>query len=90
MTPRLNLFGLLVLMSSNAALSETLPQVPDLLDLLKEDTRLASSWSCSPRQTCKAISSCEEAIWLLQNCSWGGALDRDKDGVPCETICPGG
>lgn len=89
MTLRLNVFGLLVLMSSNAALSETLPQVPDPLDLLK-DTRLASSWSCSPRQTCKAISSCEEAIWLLQNCSWGGALDRDKDGVPCETICPGG
>jgi hypothetical protein len=51
---------------------------------------VASSWSCSPRLTCKRISSCEEAVWLLQNCSWGGALDRDNDGVPCETICPGG
>lgn len=89
MNLRLIAFGLLVLMSPNAATSETLPQVPDPLDLLK-GTRLASSWSCSPRQTCKAISSCEEAMWLLQNCTWGGALDRDKDGVPCETICPGG
>ncbi len=52
---------------------------------------LASSYSCSPRKTCsKTIRSCEEAYWLLQNCSWGGALDRDKDGVPCETLCPGG
>jgi hypothetical protein len=53
--------------------------------------RLASSYSCSPRKTCsKTIRSCEEAYWLLQNCSWGGALDRDKDGVPCETLCLGG
>lgn len=89
MTFRLNVLALFLLISSNAALSETLPQLPDPLDLLK-DTRLASSWSCSPRQTCKAISSCEEAIWLLHNCSWGGALDRDEDGVPCETICLGG
>ena len=51
---------------------------------------VASSWSCSPRLTCKRISSCEEAVWLLQNCSWGGALDRDDDGVPCESLCQGG
>ncbi|MER9179240.1 excalibur calcium-binding domain-containing protein [Mesorhizobium sp. M0767] len=23
----------------------------------------------------------------MQNCSWGGKLDRDKDGIPCETLC---
>lgn len=52
--------------------------------------QFAASYSCSPRKTCKRISSCNEARWLLANCSWGGALDRDKDGVPCETLCPGG
>ncbi|WP_406737128.1 excalibur calcium-binding domain-containing protein [Thioclava sp. GXIMD4215] len=52
--------------------------------------QFAASYSCSPRKTCKRISSCEEARWLLANCSWGGALDRDSDGVPCETLCPGG
>ena len=53
--------------------------------------RLAQSWSCGPRKTCsKTVESCEEAYWLLENCSWGGKLDRDGDGVPCETLCPGG
>jgi hypothetical protein len=47
----------------------------------------AQSYSCTPRQTCSQISSCREANWLLQNCSWGGRLDRDGDGVPCETMC---
>ncbi|TIW71331.1 MAG: hypothetical protein E5V56_00645, partial [Mesorhizobium sp.] len=27
------------------------------------------------------------AQWYLQNCSWGGKLDRDGDGVACETLC---
>lgn len=53
--------------------------------------RVNGGYSCSPRKTCsKTIRSCEEAYWLLNNCSWGGALDRDNDGVPCENLCPGG
>ncbi|WP_224767620.1 excalibur calcium-binding domain-containing protein [Paracoccus yeei] len=44
-------------------------------------------WSCSPRKTCPAIGSCEEANWYLQNCAWGGKLDRDNDGIPCESLC---
>lgn len=51
---------------------------------------LVSSHSCTPKKTCTKIGSCEEARWLLANCSWGGKLDRDHDGVPCEDICPGG
>ncbi|WP_422121135.1 excalibur calcium-binding domain-containing protein [Paragemmobacter straminiformis] len=47
--------------------------------------------SCSPRKTCsKTVESCEEAYWLMENCSWGGKLDGDHDGVPCENVCPGG
>ena len=49
--------------------------------------QLAQSYSCSPRLTCGRIGSCEEANWLLHNCSWGGKLDRDHDGVPCESLC---
>lgn len=45
------------------------------------------SYSCSPRRTCGQIGSCEEAHWYLENCSWGGRLDRDGDGRPCESIC---
>ena len=45
------------------------------------------NWSCSPRRTCSQIGSCDEARWYLQNCPWGGKLDRDNDGIPCESIC---
>lgn len=44
-------------------------------------------YSCSPRRTCSQIGSCQEAHWYLEHCSWGGRLDRDKDGIPCESIC---
>ena len=49
--------------------------------------QVAQSYSCQPRRTCSQIESCEEANWYLQNCSWGGKLDRDKDGIPCESLC---
>ena len=48
---------------------------------------VAQSWSCSPRKTCGRIGSCDEAVWYLENCSWGYRLDGDSDGVPCESIC---
>lgn len=50
-------------------------------------TEVAQSYSCSPRLTCGKINSCEEAQWYLNNCSWGGKLDRDNDGSPCESLC---
>lgn len=56
-------------------------------EAVAEIIRLAASFSCTPRKTCKQIDSCEEAVWLLENCSWGGKLDRDSDGIPCESMC---
>lgn len=48
-------------------------------------------FSCSPRKTCsRTVQSCDEAYWLLENCSWGHKLDGDSDGVPCENLCSGG
>lgn len=49
--------------------------------------QVAQSYSCQPRRTCPQISSCAEANWYLANCSWGGKLDRDSDGIPCESLC---
>lgn len=52
---------------------------------------LAQANDCSPRRYCsKSIYSCEDAYWFYNNCSWGGSLDRDNDGVPCENLCSGG
>ena len=47
----------------------------------------AQSWSCTPRRTCKQISTCDEAVWYLRNCNWGQKLDGDSDGTPCESLC---
>ena len=41
---------------------------------------------CGSKRTCKEMSSCEEAMHYLNNCGLT-RLDRDGDGVPCETIC---
>lgn len=49
--------------------------------------QIAQSYSCQPRRYCSQISSCEEARWYLNNCSWGSKLDRDGDGIPCEGLC---
>lgn len=57
------------------------PAAPQLFHLANQ------SYSCTPRRTCKMISSCQEAYWYLTNCPWGGRLDGDSDGVPCESIC---
>lgn len=65
-------------------------QAPDELagtDVARRLVEIAQGYSCSPKLTCGRISSCEEARWLFANCSWGGNLDRDGDGVPCEDIC---
>lgn len=37
------------------------------------------------RVTCKSLSTCEEACLALAN--GHTALDRDKDGIPCESLC---
>lgn len=45
----------------------------------------SNEYSCA-KKTCSQISSCSEAMYLLNDCGMS-ALDRDKDGIPCETLC---
>jgi hypothetical protein len=46
-----------------------------------------SAGNCPGRLTCGQIGSCLQARHYLANCSWGGRLDGDGDGVPCESLC---
>lgn len=64
---------------SNPATEHKLALIPQ--------NQVAQSFSCQPRRYCSQISSCEEANWYLNNCSWGRKLDRDSDGIPCEGMC---
>ena len=45
-----------------------------------------SGFSCDIRKTCKQMVSCAEAKFYLNQCGVQ-RLDRDNDGVPCESIC---
>lgn len=69
-----------------AANMESAPQSQPL-GLVDQKQVAQSGYSCSPRRTCSRIASCDEARWYLENCPWGGKLDRDKDGIPCESLC---
>ncbi|MEE9350814.1 MAG: thermonuclease family protein, partial [Thiotrichaceae bacterium] len=46
----------------------------------------ASKFSCSGKRFCRHMGSCAEAYFYLNQCGLG-RLDRDKDGIPCESIC---
>ncbi len=49
----------------------------------------SSQFNCSVKKTCPQMRSCEEAYFYLNTCG-DRQRDGDKDGVPCEDICPGG
>lgn len=49
----------------------------------------APAFTCNCSKTCQQMASCEEAYFQLQQCGCT-TRDRDRDGVPCEDICPGG
>jgi endonuclease YncB( thermonuclease family) len=44
------------------------------------------NYSCGSKTLCDEMSSCDEAKFYLQSCGLS-RLDRDEDGIPCETIC---
>lgn len=43
-------------------------------------------FKCEGKKYCKEMKSCAEAKFYLTQCGLT-RLDRDKDGIPCETIC---
>lgn len=53
----------------------------------KRKTKLRKAgYSCSGKRFCKHMESCSEAYFYLNECELG-RLDRDNDGIPCESIC---
>lgn len=41
------------------------------------------SFKCAGKTRCPDMTSCEEAVFYLQNCP-GTQMDGDNDGIPCE------
>lgn len=52
----------------------------------QHQTGTSPSFSCAGKTTCGQMTSCEEARFHLQQCGLS-RLDRDHDGIPCESIC---
>ena len=52
----------------------------------KEQQRATPSHSCGSKHYCKEMSSCAEAKFYLNQCGLT-RLDRDGDGIPCESLC---
>ncbi|WP_459990177.1 thermonuclease family protein [Methylosoma difficile] len=46
----------------------------------------SSSFECSGKSRCGDMGSCAEARFYLSECGMS-RLDRDHDGIPCESIC---
>lgn len=46
----------------------------------------ASGYRCEGKHKCAQMDSCEEAKFYLDHCGLS-RLDRDHDGVPCESLC---
>jgi hypothetical protein len=41
-------------------------------------------YECNDRHYCSEMRSCEEALWVLNNCP-APRMDGDNDGWPCES-----
>ena len=48
-----------------------------------EAQRPDASFHCDGRVYCSQMTSCEEAMFFLQNCP-GVKMDGEGDGIPCE------
>jgi len=49
-------------------------------------SRVSQGGNCGSKRYCGEMNSCAEALHYLNQCGLG-RLDRDGDGVPCESIC---
>ena len=60
-------------------------------DLARQAAQVNASketFECGTKRYCKEMGSCAEARHFLTVCGVT-SLDRDKDGIPCESICGG-
>jgi endonuclease YncB( thermonuclease family) len=56
------------------------------LPVKKVSTNSDSGFECGAKSRCGDMSSCAEANFYLNECGLT-RLDRDHDGVPCESLC---
>jgi hypothetical protein len=51
----------------------------------KPSVERVKDFMVAQRRSCSAASTCEEAVEMW--CGGYSGADRDKDGIPCESVC---
>jgi endonuclease YncB( thermonuclease family) len=51
-------------------------------------TAASTGFTCGGKTVCREMTSCAEARFYLSQCGLS-RLDRDRDGIPCGSICSG-
>jgi len=59
------------------------PNVSSTAEAITPDSTESNLFSCSGKTHCSEMTSCEEAIYYLENCPFP-QMDGDGDGIPCE------
>lgn len=60
--------------------------VQEQVKAVKAQQATQADVTCGSKRFCKQMASCAEAKFYLQQCGLR-RLDRDNDGIPCESIC---
>lgn len=61
-------------------------QAKNLQVIQKYTRKVSAKYTCGKKKYCKQMTTCAEARFYLTQCGLT-SLDRDKDGIPCESIC---
>ncbi|MEZ5445180.1 MAG: excalibur calcium-binding domain-containing protein [Gammaproteobacteria bacterium] len=72
--------------SSFASKAEMLQELEGARSLPAQSLTGEMAGGCGAKTLCKQMLTCEEAMHYLNDCGLT-RLDRDGDGVPCESIC---
>lgn len=71
---------------SYTAPTATTPSTSRSTQFTRSTPTNSGSLTCGSKRVCGEMNSCAEAMHYLNVCGLS-RLDRDKDGVPCESIC---
>lgn len=52
----------------------------------QQESKTTTPQECGSKRTCKQMTSCTEAKFYLTKCGVF-SLDKDGDGIPCESLC---
>jgi len=75
--------------ANDATITNTTENSAPVINQILKNMLDRTAFTCGNKRNCGQMSSCKEAYFYLKTCGLK-RLDRDKDGIPCESICGNG